>query len=66
MADDATADGTSSEASAAEFPDLSAAEAVNANAPSMELIRDIPVELTVQLGRTEMLIEEVMSLTPGQ
>ena len=33
----------------AEFPDLSAAESVAANAPSMELIRDIPVELTVQL-----------------
>ena len=30
------------------------------------MIRDIEVQLSVELGRTNMLIEEVMALTPGQ
>lgn len=49
-----------------EFPDLAGAGAVAETAPNIDMIRDIEVVLTVELGRTNMLIEEVLGLTPGQ
>ena len=52
--------------SAAEFPDLGGADPVESSGASLDMVRDIPVALTVQLGKTEMLIDEVMRLTPGQ
>lgn len=53
----------------AEFPDLGGAgEVVSGGSakPNLDLIRDIQVTLTVELGRTDMVIEEVMGLTPGK
>jgi flagellar motor switch protein FliN/FliY len=58
MADD-------SPAQPAEFPDLSGAGSVAAK-PNLELVRDINVTLTVELGRTDMLIADVLELTPGK
>lgn len=52
---------------AAEFPDLG--EAVDGEGlaqPNMDLIKDIEVTLRVELGRTQMLIAEVLKLSPGQ
>ena len=53
---------------AATFEDLApaAGAAKPGGAVNLELIRDIQVGLTVELGRTRMLIEEVLALTPGQ
>lgn len=51
----------------ADLPDLSgAATAATAPTPNLDLIKDIEVTLTVELGRTQMLIEEVLQLTPGK
>ncbi len=50
----------------AELEDLAGAGQVAPKGPDLELIRDIQVRLTVELGRTDMLIQEVMELTPGQ
>lgn len=51
---------------AADFPDLSGAGSPADTRPDLDLIRDIEVTLRVELGRTDMLIEEVMALSPGQ
>jgi flagellar motor switch protein FliN/FliY len=32
----------------------------------MELVKDIPVVLTVELGRTDMVIQDILELTPGK
>lgn len=50
----------------AEFPDLAGAGAVDAAEPNLDLVRDIPVTLTVELGRTDMVIQEILELTPGK
>lgn len=49
-----------------DLPDLSAASPAAAGAPNLELVRDIQVTLRVELGRTTMLIEDVLALTPGK
>jgi flagellar motor switch protein FliN/FliY len=33
---------------------------------NIELVRDIPVTLTVELGRAQMLIQDILELTPGK
>ena len=51
----------------AEFPDLSEAVEHTGNASAnMDLIKDIQVSLRVELGRTDMMIAEVLKLSPGQ
>jgi flagellar motor switch protein FliN len=50
----------------AEFPDLSGATPPTTGAPNMELVKDIPVVLTVELGRTDMVIQDILELTPGK
>ena len=50
----------------AEFPDLSGAGGTNGPSPDLDMIKDIEVTLRVELGRTTMLIEEVLQLTPGK
>lgn len=50
----------------ASFPDLGDAATAVAGQPNLDMIRDIKVTLTVELGRTDMLIEEVLNLSPGQ
>lgn len=51
---------------AAEFPDLSGAGAVQPGKPNLDLVRDIQVVLTVELGRTDMVIHDILELTPGK
>ncbi len=50
----------------AEFPDLGQAPASPSTKPNIELVRDIHVMLTVELGRTDMLIQDILELTPGK
>ncbi len=50
----------------AEFPDLSAAAQPAPGAPNLELVKDIQVTLTVELGRTDMVIQDILELTPGK
>ena len=49
-----------------EMPDMSGAGKVTPAEPNLDMIRDIQVSLTVELGRTDMLIEEVLELTIGK
>jgi flagellar motor switch protein FliN/FliY len=50
----------------AEFPDLADAAKNTPAAPNLDLVRDIHVTLTVELGRTEMVINDILALTPGK
>lgn len=50
----------------AQFPDLGAGAGAAPPAPNLELVKDIQVTLTVELGRTEMLIQDILELTPGK
>ncbi|TVR44033.1 MAG: flagellar motor switch protein FliN [Planctomycetota bacterium] len=63
-----TAAGEDSAVQAASFPDLAGVggDTGGIAKPNLDLIRDIQVTLTVELGRTDMVIEEVMGLTPGK
>lgn len=49
----------------AEFPELTGDDAA-AGARNLDMVRDIQVVLRVELGRTDMLIDEVWGLTPGK
>lgn len=50
-----------------ELPELSGAASPSGPlTPNLDLIRDIQVRLAVELGRTDMLIQEVLELTPGK
>jgi flagellar motor switch protein FliN/FliY len=42
-----------------------AAEATGADAPELERLYDVPVELAVEIGRTHMTIRETLALGPG-
>jgi len=44
-----------------------AAQAVPAagSLPNLDLLMDVPLELTVELGRTRRLLKEVLDLAPG-
>lgn len=50
----------------ADFPDLSGAGKIPPGTNTLDLVRDIQVMLTVELGRTEMLIQDILELTPGK
>lgn len=50
----------------ADFPDIGKAATSPAGKPNIELVKDIQVTLTVELGRTEMLIQDILELTPGK
>jgi flagellar motor switch protein FliN/FliY len=41
------------------------AEAVGGDAPELERLYDVPVELAVEIGRTHMTIRETLALGPG-
>jgi flagellar motor switch protein FliN/FliY len=60
------ADDDNAPVSEAEFPDLGSVGNADGVPPNVDMVRDIQVTLTVELGRTEMIIEEVMGLTPGK
>ena len=50
----------------AAFPDLSGAVQAKGGSPNLELVRDIQVTLTAELGRTDMIIQDILELTPGK
>ncbi len=53
--------------SEASFPDLGGVGGdVASGEANLDMVRDIPVRLTVELGRAEMLIEEILQLTSGK
>jgi flagellar motor switch protein FliN/FliY len=60
------ADDTAPAVKPADYPDLGQGAAPGTTKPNMELVRDIQVTLTVELGRTEMLIQDILELTPGK
>lgn len=60
------ADDPANAAKPAEFPDLGQGAGGAPGKPNIELVRDIQVTLTVVLGRTEMLIQDILELTPGK
>jgi flagellar motor switch protein FliN/FliY len=37
----------------------------NASARRLELLMDVPLDLTVELGRTRMSIQDLLNLSPG-
>jgi flagellar motor switch protein FliN len=41
------------------------AEGVTGDAPELERLYDVPVELAVEIGRTHMTIRETLALGPG-
>lgn len=48
------------------FPDLSAAHGgVSAEPDNLKLLLDVPLEVTVELGRTKRLIRDILALSPG-
>jgi flagellar motor switch protein FliN/FliY len=50
----------------AQFPDLAGAGKVPAGNGNLDLVRDIQVNLQVELGRTDMSIQDILELTPGK
>ena len=50
----------------AEFPDLSGVAPPPNVAANLALVKDIQVTLTVELGRTSMVIQDILELTPGK
>jgi len=60
------ADDTNPAVQPAAFPDLGQGAAPGAVKPNLDLVRDIHVTLTVELGRTDMLIQDILELTPGK
>jgi flagellar motor switch protein FliN len=48
----------------AEFAELAPGPA--GGKPNLDLVRDIQVELSVELGRTQMLIQDIIELAPGK
>ena len=63
MADDPQALATENEQKSAvkpaAFPDLSGAGGGVAGKPNLEMVRDIQVTLSVELGRTDMIIQDI-------
>ena len=42
-----------------------AADSIASDAPELERLYDVPVELAVEIGRTHMTIRETLALGPG-
>jgi flagellar motor switch protein FliN/FliY len=66
MADETPAAPAADAVRPAQFPDLAGAGQTPPGSPNLEMIRDIQVTLTVELGRTDMIIQEILELTPGK
>ena len=56
---------SSSSSGAGVFKDLSNSTADNATHPDIDFILDIPVQLTVELGRTKIAIKNLLQLAQG-
>lgn len=63
MAEQATA--TATPAGAEIFPDLSGSKAGDSLSKDIDFILDIPVQLTVELGRTKIAIKNLLQLAQG-
>lgn len=50
----------------AAFPDMSGSAEVDPADVNLDMVRDIEVTMTVELGRTGMVIEEILGLTTGK
>lgn len=48
----------------AEFPDLGSGETA-ANTQNIDLLLDVPLPVSIELGRTQMLIEDILNLGAG-
>jgi flagellar motor switch protein FliN/FliY len=62
----ALASGTDEHIRSVEFPDVSGMATAPAGAANIDMVRDIQVMLTAELGRTNMLIQDILELTPGK
>ncbi len=60
------ADAPDSAVKPANLPELGGAGSGASAKPNIELVKDIHVLLTVELGRTDMLIQDILELTPGK
>jgi flagellar motor switch protein FliN/FliY len=65
MSDSAQARVTVKEAVFKEFGEDAPALGADGPAAPMDLLLDIPLQLTVELGRVRRMIKEVLALTPG-
>jgi flagellar motor switch protein FliN len=67
MAEQATTEGTAAvqRPPSAVFEQFSAEPAASASANDIDLILDIPVQLTVELGRTKIAIKNLLQLAQG-
>lgn len=70
MADAPTTQTVPQDVHPATFPDLSGAgggvAGQPAGQPNLAIVRDIQVTLTVELGRTDMIIQDILELTAGK
>jgi len=48
-----------------QFAPLSQAESISAGPKNIDLILDVPVKVSVELGETKMLIRDILALSPG-
>lgn len=49
----------------AEFPELAPAERAGAPRGELDLLADVPLEVTVELGRARMTVRELLALQAG-
>jgi flagellar motor switch protein FliN len=56
----------SGEIKPAAFPDLSGTGGTVVGKPNINMVRDIQVTLSVELGRTDMIIQDILELTSGK
>ena len=66
MAEQDTTPPESGNVQQAEMPDLGGVDQGVQGEPNLDLVRDINVSLTVELGRTDMVIAEILELTTGK
>jgi flagellar motor switch protein FliN/FliY len=65
MAEQETAPAASTPVQPAAFQELSREPAVAASAGKLDMVLDIPVNLTVEMGRAKMVIRNLLQLTQG-
>ncbi len=54
-----------SDVRSAAFADLSASAAGGSNPGGLDLLMDVPLKISVELGRTKLLVREVLDLQSG-
>lgn len=53
------------EVATAEFPDLAASEPAEQARGELDLLADVPLEVTVELGRVRLTVHDLLALQPG-